>query len=126
MKALNIVETAYRATLEEQDDTILWLSQSFQTAGVDVSVLLRGNAVNYLIKDQKPFSLCFGTWKQTQPPELDRDLQAMIAKGISIYAVVEEIQTRALPQDRLIEGVSFISQDHVAQLFEQFEYVWHW
>ena len=126
MKALNIVETAYRATLEEQDDTILWLSQSFQNAGVDVSVLLRGNAVNYLVKWQKPFNLCFGTWKQTRPPELDRDLETMIANGIAVYAIAEDLQDRALPHDRLIEGVSLIEKKQVAQLFEQFEYVWHW
>lgn len=84
MKVLNIVESAYRATLEEQDDTILWLSQSFQNAGVDISILLRGNAVNYLVKQQKPFNLHFGSWQQTQPPELDRDLEMMIAKDISV------------------------------------------
>ncbi|NER79740.1 MAG: hypothetical protein F6K42_09175 [Leptolyngbya sp. SIO1D8] len=126
MKALNIVETAYRATLEEQDDTILWLSQSFQNTGVDMSVLLRGNAVNYLVKEQKPFSLCFGNWKQTQPPELDRDLQTMMAKGISVYAVIEDIQDRALPHNRLVGGILLIKKDQVAQLFEQFDYVWHW
>ncbi|MEM9904606.1 MAG: DsrH/TusB family sulfur metabolism protein [Cyanobacteria bacterium P01_D01_bin.44] len=126
MKVLNIVETAYRATLEEQDDTILWLSQSFQNAGVDISILLRGNAVNYLVTGQKPFELHFGTWIQTQPPELDRDLEVMIDKEISIYAIAEDIQARGLPQNRLIAGVSLIQKDQIAQLFEQFEYVWHW
>ncbi|VEP14759.1 conserved hypothetical protein [Hyella patelloides LEGE 07179] len=126
MKVLNIVETAYRATLEEQDDTILWLSQSLQNSEVDISILLRGNAVNYLIKEQKPFNLHFGTWKQTQPPELDRDLEQMIAKDISVYAIAEDIADRALPQDRLIEGVSMVAKNQVAQLFEQFQYVWHW
>lgn len=126
MKVLNIVETAYRATLEEQDDTILWLSQSFQTAAVDVSILLRGNAVNYLVKGQMPFNLHFGTWKQTQPPELDRDLEMMIANGIEVYAIAADIQARALPQNRLIEGVSLIEKSQIAQLFDQFDHVWHW
>lgn len=126
MKVLSIVEAAYRGTLEEQDDTILWLNQSFQNAGVDISILLRGNAVNYLVKGQKPFNLHFGNWQQTQPPELDRDLQMMIGKNIPVYAITEDIQSRALPQDQLIEGVSLIAKSQVAQLFEEFEYVWHW
>ena len=111
---------------DSNKSTILWLSQSFQNAGVDIAVLLRSNAVNYLVKDQTPFNLHFGKWQQTQPPELDRDLETMMNKNIAVYAIAEDIHERALPQDRLIDGVLLIEKNQVADLFERFEYVWHW
>src|SRR5512133_3452826 len=56
----------YRAVMEEQDDTILWLLAAMQGAGGAHTVVLRGNAVNYAIAGQGAPGLTVGEWKQSQ------------------------------------------------------------
>jgi hypothetical protein len=126
MKALNIVESAYRATLEEQDDTIVWLTHAMRGAGAQIDLLLRGNAVNYAVCGQDASGLAFGRWKQTQPPRIEHDLASLIAKGASVYALRDDLNRRGLEGAALVEGVKPLSMQAFAQMMAGYERVWHW
>lgn len=125
-KILSIVETAYRATIEEQDDTILWLNHMLKNGGADISVLLRANAVNYAVKGQDASGLSFGESKMTHPPEIDKDVEKMIEKGVPLYVVEEDAKDRGLSDGDLIGGVKKVSRRELPELIHQHDQVWHW
>jgi sulfur transfer complex TusBCD TusB component (DsrH family) len=126
MKTLQIVDTAYRATLEEQDDTILWLTQVLRGAGAELALLLRGNAVNYAVANQQPVALAIGEWRQAHPPSLAADLKALRAKGVEIFAVKEDVRERGIAEDQLIDSVALVPRERLAGLVGGFARVWHW
>lgn len=126
MKALQIIETAYRGTLEEQDDTIIWLTHSMRDAGAELSVLLTGNAVNYAVKGQDASGLSFGAWKQTNPPRIEVELEKLIGKGVPVYAVRDDIDRRGLGDAAKVAGVQLVARNALAALLEAHDLVWHW
>ena len=126
MKTLSIVESAYRATSEEQDDTIVWLHGAMKGAGADLAVLLRGNAVNYLVQRQDAAGLAFGDWRQTQPPAIASDLAALAAKGVDICYVAEDLADRGIERNELINGAQPVARGEVASLVGRFGRVWYW
>ena len=125
-KILNIVETAYRGTLEEQDDTVLWLSHMLKNAGADISILLRANAVNYAVRGQDASGLCFGEIVMTHPPEIDKDVEKIIQKGVTVYLVKEDAEERGLSDTDLISGVQKVTRGQLPELIDQPDQVWHW
>ena len=126
MRALNIVETAYRATLEEQDDTILWITQAMIGAGADLAVLLRSNAVNYAVRGQDATGISFGSLAQTQPPRIDEDVAKLINRGASVFVVEEDLAERGIDASELVQGLKPISRASIAALVEDYDAVWHW
>jgi len=126
MKALNIIETGYRATLEEQDDPGVWLSYTLKSAGGDVDVLLRGNAVNYAVEGQDATGLQYGTWQQTQPPRLADNIASMTSKGMAVFIVSEDLQERGLEGVPLVKGLTSVARSGLARLFDHYDQVWHW
>ena len=126
-KTLNIVESAYRAVMEEQDDTILWLLAAMQGAGAAHTVVLRGNAVNYAISGQGAPGLTVGEWKQTQAPKMDRDVIDLIEnRKIPVYIIEEDLAERGIERNELVDGVQLLSRRALPALFAEYEIVSHW
>ena len=125
-KILSIVETAYRATIEEQDDTVLWLSHMLKNVGADISILLRANAVNYAVKGQDASGIAFGEIKMARPPEIDKDVAQMIESGMAVFVVEEDIKDRGLPETELIPGIRKLNRQMIPHLLDQHDQVWHW
>ena len=125
-KVLSVVEHAYAGTVEEQDDTVLWITHMIKNAGADIAALLRGNATNYAVRGQDASGLSFGGVALSVPPTIENDIAEMIAKGIPIYAVQEDLDQRGITAGDLVPGVTTVSKNDVARLSDEHDQVWHW
>lgn len=125
-RVLNIIESAYRATLEEQDDTIIWLSYMLRGAGANLDVLLRGNAVNYAVAGQDASGLTFGQRRQTQPPRIDADVLKLIEQGAQMLVVAEDLTERGINLADLVAGIRTVKRSALSELCDSYDQVWHW
>ena len=126
MKVLNIIETAYRATLEEQDDPVVWIIHAMKGAGADHSVILRGNAVNYSVMAQGVPPLMFGDRAQRHAPRIAEQVASLIAKGIDVMVVRECLDTRGIAEEELMGGLKIVRQAALPKVMNEFDQVWHW
>src|SRR5580704_19395388 len=126
-KTLNIVESAYRAVIEEQDDTILWLLATMRSAGAEHTVVLRGNAVNYAVAGQGAPGLTIGGWKQTQAPRMDNDVIDLIERRkIPVFVIDEDLAARGIDRGELVPGVGLMSSAMLPKRLAEYEIVSHW
>jgi len=123
---LSVVGTPYRGTIEEQDDTVLWLTHMLQSSGLGMTVLLRASAVNYAVQGQDASGLRFGDVAVQHPPALDADLAGLLDHAVPVYYVEEDAEERGIRPERMVEGVKSISRSELPALFDRHEQVWAW
>jgi hypothetical protein len=126
MKTLQIVTSAYRCNIEEQDDPVLWITQAMKAAGADLHLLLEGQAVDYAAKGQEASGLSFGGKKQTQPPRIEDDLKRLVVTGAQVFALDEDVAARGLERADLIEGIKGVSRADLPRFFAGYNQIWRW
>jgi hypothetical protein len=125
-RVLSIVTTGYRGTIEEQDDAVLWLIAMCANAGLDVSLLLEASAVNYLARGQDAGGLRFGDMEVAHPPVMQRDLEDLIAKGIEVGYVREDLIELGIDPTQIIDGTVPVARADLPVVFARHDQVWRW
>lgn len=126
MKVLQVIDQGFRTTVEEQDDTILWLTQCMRGAGANLIVLLTGHGSYYAVQSRRQPALTLGDWQQTEPADITQDLSRLTGKGVPVYVLREDLEERGLGALPLQTGVEIINRDALASLYGSVDQVWNW
>ena len=125
-RVLHIVANAYRATLEEQDDPIVWLCHAMRGAGGELDLLLEGNAVTYGVRGQSVEPLRFGARTQKHAPDVTGDLKGLLGKRVACFYLEEDAAERGIEPGALLDGLTPVSRAKLALLFGRYDQVHRW
>ncbi|MFT4627714.1 MAG: hypothetical protein ACI8PZ_006401 [Myxococcota bacterium] len=124
---LCIVDQGYRATVEEQDDTAVWMAHMLQRCeGTRTTLVLRGSAVNYANPACMPIGVEFGEWSQAHPADLGRDLVQYSADGGRVFAIAEDVSARGLSATDLLECVDVVPASRLSALVAEHDNTSFW
>lgn len=126
LKVLQVIDSAYRCTVEEQDDPAVWVTHAMKGAGATLDVCLRGDAVNYAVKGQDASGLSFGARKQTQPPRIDDDVAKLVTKDVAVYVVQDDAAERGIEGNEFVSGVKTVARAGLPALFASYDQIWRW
>jgi hypothetical protein len=125
-RMLQILTSAYRATLEEQDDPVLWLTHSLRNNGAQVDLLFRSTAVNYAVRQQAVRGLHIGAWQQSQPPDIALEVRALMSKESKVFVLREDLDARGVRRDELLDGIGFVTHAELPALLRTYRWIWQW
>ena len=126
MKHLNIVSSAYRATIEEQDDTVVWVTHCLRNAGADIDMLLCGAAVNYPLAGQEVAPVTIGGRAQKHGPDVHEQIGTFLGNGSRVLVVRDDLDERGIDHRELLQQVEIVDRAALPSLLMEYDNVWHW
>ena len=126
MKVLNIISSGYRATCEEQDDTVVWITQAMSRAGAEIDVLLRSSAANYLVEGQAVSPLAIGGRAQSNAPDVHGQVRDLAERGVGIFVLEEDLAAYGLRDAARLMQAEVVKAGDLAGLISRYDAVWHW
>jgi len=124
---LCICDQGYRASVEEQDDTVIWMAHMLQREDdTTVTLVLRGSAVNYASQAQRSVGVRFGDWTQAHPANFPRDLTRFQEDGGRVFALAPDLARYGLADTDLVEGVTEVEAGGVTGLVAEHDFVSFW
>ena len=126
MKVLSIIASGYRATLEEQDDTVLWISQAMSRAGAELDILLRSAATHYVVEGQAVPPLAIGGRTQRNAPDVHGQVRDLAERGVGLFVLAEDLAAYGLDAVPRLDGAQTVGAGELADLISRYDAVWHW
>ncbi|MDF3835353.1 DsrE family protein [Cupriavidus basilensis] len=124
--SLTIIERAYRGGLEEQYGHILWLTRIMKAMGAPTALLLKGDTVNFALREQPRLVLRIGDANVSGLSHHESGVVALLEAGVPLYAWHADIERLHLAADDLLPGVSVLHEAELSPLMNQFDCVWYW
>ena len=102
------------------------MHHTLKGASADVSLLLKGNAVNYLDRKQETPAVTIGDWQQSHPAQMGGDVESLMAKGVNVYFLKEDLEDRGISKDDLIPDAKMLNRSDLVKLFDDHDLVFQW
>lgn len=125
-KVLVIFEKPIYLSFEPVDPHVFATALGVSDTPVEVNVLLRDSAVTYGIKNQQVNAKVAGQDIMLHETSPEKVVTFMIEHGAKVCAVAEDMKTRGINKEELVQGVEVISEDDSIRLLEEHDSVMVW
>ncbi|MFY9268803.1 MAG: DsrE family protein, partial [Candidatus Manganitrophaceae bacterium] len=115
-KVLVIFEKPIYLSFEPVDPHLFATALGVSDTPVEINVLLRDSAVTYGVKNQKVNVKVAGQDIMLHETAPDKVMTFMAEHGAKISAVAEDMKSRGINKEDLVQGIEVISEDDSIRL----------